>query len=369
MRWLLVFVLCSVGALAVLSAAVARPGVPLGVRVPSERRQDPAVRRARRDFAVGAAIATAIAVAVELALPETLAAVSAPTLQVVLLLGAILIARRPLVAAKEAGHWYDGVPVRMFAQATASQPVRMRWWPYIVSSVLCVLVGMHGVWIYDGLPQRIGTHFGAEGRADSWGKKSVLNVFTPVFVTSAMTLLMSALAWGMHRMPPSGQPDGDREAAKRRERVERQGQEDVLALTTVSLSMAVGILTVLSWHGVTGWLPAVMVGAVVVVPLVGVARYLMRLLRVTGDEYADRVSSPSSSRSVAPGRWAETPDDDQFWKGGILYLNRADPRFLVPKRMGMGTTINVGRPAGMAVLVALVLLTVVPILLPLVLDR
>jgi uncharacterized membrane protein len=58
-------------------------------------------------------------------------------------------------------------------------------------------------------------------------------------------------------------------------------------------------------------------------------------------------------------------DDDRYWLGGILYLNRDDPSFLVPQRFGLGWTVNLGRPAGMAVAAVIAVMALVPVLGPL----
>jgi uncharacterized membrane protein len=36
-------------------------------------------------------------------------------------------------------------------------------------------------------------------------------------------------------------------------------------------------------------------------------------------------------------------DDDPHWRG-IFYCNPDDPRLVVPKRFGIGRTLNYGRP-------------------------
>ena len=60
--------------------------------------------------------------------------------------------------------------------------------------------------------------------------------------------------------------------------------------------------------------------------------------------------------------------DDRHWRGGILYVNRDDPSFLVPKRVGIGWTVNAGHPAGPAVSLGLLVLVAAGIVLPLVLG-
>lgn len=53
-------------------------------------------------------------------------------------------------------------------------------------------------------------------------------------------------------------------------------------------------------------------------------------------------------------------ETDYRW-GGLIYWNAEDPRLLVPKRLGLGWTLNFGRPAAWGLL-ALLLLPVVGIL-------
>ena len=38
-------------------------------------------------------------------------------------------------------------------------------------------------------------------------------------------------------------------------------------------------------------------------------------------------------------------DDDRFWKGGLLYVNRDDPALVVGARFGVGWALNFGNPA------------------------
>ena len=39
-------------------------------------------------------------------------------------------------------------------------------------------------------------------------------------------------------------------------------------------------------------------------------------------------------------------DDDRYWYGGFFYNNPDDPAMFVPKRYGLGWTVNFGNPKG-----------------------
>jgi uncharacterized membrane protein len=57
------------------------------------------------------------------------------------------------------------------------------------------------------------------------------------------------------------------------------------------------------------------------------------------------------SHRAPPVAAAGDNSPDRGWKLGLLYVNRADPALFVPKRFGVGFTINFGHPAGPWVLV------------------
>lgn len=59
-------------------------------------------------------------------------------------------------------------------------------------------------------------------------------------------------------------------------------------------------------------------------------------------------------------------DDDQYWYG-FFYNNPDDPAMFVPKRFGLGWTLNFGHPrAKLFLITILVLMLVLGVLLPLV---
>jgi len=49
-----------------------------------------------------------------------------------------------------------------------------------------------------------------------------------------------------------------------------------------------------------------------------------------------------------------SPDDDHFWKLGMIYFNPQDPSILVNKRFGIGRTLNFGNPISWVLFLALI---------------
>jgi uncharacterized membrane protein len=54
-------------------------------------------------------------------------------------------------------------------------------------------------------------------------------------------------------------------------------------------------------------------------------------------------------------------DDDKYWRGGLIYINHHDHALLIPRRFGLGWTLNFGTPrtaifmAGVVALIGLVI--------------
>jgi uncharacterized membrane protein len=100
-------------------------------------------------------------------------------------------------------------------------------------------------------------------------------------------------------------------------------------------------------------------GAAAVLPgLIGAAIVVMAAVR-TG-QAGTRLRGGAGSE---PATGATHQDDDRFWTLGVLYANRDDPAILVPKRFGVGWTVNVANPRTWPVIAAFVVLIVASILL------
>jgi uncharacterized membrane protein len=79
---------------------------------------------------------------------------------------------------------------------------------------------------------------------------------------------------------------------------------------------------------------------------------------------------PQRSRaktSTFAHRWrtnAVFRDDERYWSGGIFYNNLNDSDLFVPKRFGLGWTMNFGHPQAKLVLIGMLLLFLVLLILP-----
>lgn len=65
---------------------------------------------------------------------------------------------------------------------------------------------------------------------------------------------------------------------------------------------------------------------------------------------------------IAAAPKGQRPRDEE-WKGGVFYSNRSDRALLVPKRFGVGYTLNFGNPWAWALLVLILFFAAAPLFL------
>lgn len=59
-------------------------------------------------------------------------------------------------------------------------------------------------------------------------------------------------------------------------------------------------------------------------------------------------------------------DDERYWRGGLFYNNPDDPALFVPKRFGIGRTMNFGHPQSRLILMLFLIGILVVVVLPLI---
>lgn len=195
--------------------------------------------------------------------------------------------------------------------------------PVLAWAVLFLALGIAavitGVLRYDALPERYPTHFGLSGEPDAFGTKSWGTVLGPLVIGQLSAAVIFVLA------------------------VAIPGTAARLRAPLAALGCAIG-------GGVSLMCLSEYLADDAVIAPWGLWVFLVLTLAAT-------TWVVIASTRLARQDLEEDPDREHWRLGGLVYANPDDPDVLVSKRMGMGTTINLGRPLGWAVL-ALILLPV-----------
>lgn len=333
----------------------APPTLPFGVRVPPDRVDDHAVVTARHGFAgriFGLAVAGAIAgmvltlfTSLELALPIlTVALLLADT-------AVYVLTRRWLLAAKHAGDWYAGTRQGVTADLTLrTDPVRIPWRWLLPSLALLAGTAALGASIAAGLPATLPALDGLALAAGDRIPTTVWAAAAPVLTQAGLCLAIAVTAYGLPRTRP--QLDAARPAASA-----HRHRRYLRALTILLFgAAALANLTMLGIALRLWELVPASVGYTVAVfaPLAVLAvATLVFQLRVGqgGHRLPDEPGEPTEDTGVVQR------DDDRYWHlGGFVYINPEDPSIFVHQRVNLANwTVNLGRPAGQAIVTALLI--------------
>jgi uncharacterized membrane protein len=327
------------GALMCAAPAFTRPTLQFGVRIPPAQTRAAVIRRERRAYYWRSA---AVAVCCAAAAIIFWGAGSRWLPRIILLLeiaadaGCIWLARRKIIAAKTAEGWFAGVRQTVVADTswrTQPQPFPVRWLIPAISVIAATIV--IGVIRYPHLPAHLAT-----GLATLGGRRvprSPVSAFAMVIAQLFVTGMWTGLLMLIYRSRPDIDP-ADPAASLRsyRRLLDSFTKAALTLLALVDLTFLLAALQL--WrlchlHGTSAALPLLPAAAGVLI-LIAVA------MRAGRDRIRPAGSGQRPGRAVAAG-----PDDDRFWKAGLVYINRADPVIVVPVRIGVGWTLNLGNPA------------------------
>jgi uncharacterized membrane protein len=322
-----------VGALMCLMPAVTRPTLQFGIRVPRERAGAPIIGRERRAYywrtaAIGVCCSL-VAVALQGHWPWWLTRlILVPELAAGL--GCFWVARRKIAAIKNADGWFAGLRQTVVADTSwRTDPPRfpVRWLiPALAVIAATVAVGALR---YPALPAYIVT---GSGHRVPKSAVTVLIVAGQLYFTTVYSGLMLIV----HRSRP------DIEAADPAASTLRY-RRFLAAITRALLTLAALVDASLLLIALPDWQVYRLSGIGRALPVLPFAAGVLLLGAVAARTGQGGSRLNGNVRGLAR-RAGTDRDDDQFWKAGLLYVNRDDPALVVGARFGVGWALNFGKP-------------------------
>lgn len=333
---------------------VSSPQYRYGVHVPAAVRADPALAPADRTYRVGIGFATLASVpflAVGASAPWSWVALLGPLAVIAIGFGGYLVARSEVLRVKSRGTWPSGGPRIAVAEIVPAQVDHT--WPAWLLLPIAVWIAflVWGIVLYPGLPAMIPTHFNGNGVADTYSAKTITTVFTGAYIGVAILLVLTALAAAITRARAPLDPARPRSDAARQFQFRFQGVRGLLVFGAF-VQATIGLSSAQTWDAVS---PSAFGGFLPIVPtFVGTAILLAIVLRL--GQLGSRLPMPPGPElpMALEEEARRSVDDDADWVGGVMYHNRANSALLVPRRFGVGWTLNWGNPWSWVIIVALV---------------
>lgn len=332
------------------------------VTVPPSAQQDARIRGFKRSFTclvMGVCALCTVALGaymsrfsqVENPTPEQLGAMSAAIMAATILplaTGMVLMLhyRAKVREIKHSMGWTT--PQRRTASVAGEDtpaPVSLAWNLLYVPLVL----GMAAFALssYDRFPAQIPMHADFAGNVTEYAPKSLATVLFPALVTCyiGIALVISHISIIVSKRPID--PAAPASSALAYGQFARL-TSIVLVFGGLALTACIGATYYLS---VLGSISLGTAAAVVSLAALGFAFAMVGISVAMGQSGGRLAGELRASDGIAS-------DDDSHWPLGVFYYNPEDPSVVVPKRFGVGWTLNMARPATWIALMGLVVVSV-----------
>ena len=327
-------------------------GEVFSVSVPTSAWDDPRIRRLMNRYVAIVIAATVLFTVAALALclmgnaEASLAVVVVASLALMVIgYGLILRYRAKVQGLKRACGWaaqsQQHVATIGEGVEQAPRPISLAWnWLYVPLVALTAAVVAVG---YGSMPDAVPMHVDVSGNVTDMAPKSPMVAAFPVALEVFLAAVFAFCHWMVLRSKKGLEP-GRPASSSWAYGMFAYAQTAFLLVMGLAYTAVCGLGMALAMIGIVSM-------GVAVAVIIGVA-----LLCVVGDLIVGVKYGQSGSR-VFRMEASDTllSDDDRFWKLGMLYCNPDDASLFLPKRSGIGWTVNWGRPAVWALVVALVL--------------
>lgn len=367
MNWLtaaLVVIVALEGACIMITPWVTRHTVCFGVSVPASAQRDPEIRRLKIGYTLWAGLASAIAVLICIACAifwgatgATIAISVASILLIIASFVLILAYRKRTMRIKQERGWKATKLKRaaFLAENAGPEPLSL-WWELLHLAPIALTI-IAAIMLYGAMPDRLATHANIAGYIDGWSDKSWPTVLgMPLAVQLVMTAAMVAVHAVIIHSPRQLDPEHPSVSGYAYGRFARAWSVYVLAVgLALNLGFAGLVPTYANWWSLGKWGMVMMViaSAILIAALV---------LAVTFGQSGSLTWQPSDEDGDENSD-SMSDDDDAEWLLGVFYFARENPAVVVPKRIGVGYTVNFAHPTTWLICAALVLLVVLSLVL------
>lgn len=206
--------------------------------------------------------------------------------------------------------------------------------------IVVIVISIYSILNYNDKAKYIPIHWNIYGKADGYVANTFTNFLSQIglliFMMTVITVLSIYTIKSRVKFDTLDLNDSKERAL---ELIKKTGYSFLLVAVGMTL-LFVNIFTSIANNTDTNMYIGILTSTIVIVGAISSVIFILK---------SDNLSATSTY----------SPDDDESnWKFGLIYYNRNDPSFMIPKRFGIGWSINAGHPLGFAfyALILLILL-------------
>ncbi|MCW6168303.1 MAG: DUF5808 domain-containing protein [Thermoplasmatales archaeon] len=339
--------------------------IQFGVRIPSSKIDDSRISKIRNGYTVDVLLYSAPVIVIFVILfDRPLIATGIVILEIGVYFVAYLKAHYKLLKIEQEEEWYANV--NQVSYATISDyisPVHvvLMFTPMLFITIIGTLIGME---IYHTLPHIMAIHFGAHGKPNGFAVKTYLSVLILPIIGYVIASMFLSIGYLMTR----SKIDIESYAPKDSYRTQimfRNRTIELLAFIGILSELLILSISLLTW-GIISMNPGFII-IIIAWPVMILLVVLIFSLRY--GQMGSRKLEAMRTGEEATKSLETNIDDNKEWRAGAIYDNKHDHSIFVPKRFGVGYTINFGNKKGVLVFILLMSLPLVVLIITLMLLR
>ncbi len=326
--------------------------INFGVRTPVDRINSESIRNARRIYTVSVIIITLGMVVLDIIL-HGITAFTVAMLPIILILGfsVYFVEHYRLLKIKKQENWFAGSSGVVTGQFVVASRNLFPFLYAVPGLIVIILIIITGILYYPRIPSVFPPHFGANGLPNAYSSKTVLSVFLVPIIGAITTIFIIILAYAISRT--SIREDTAVKHAGERTNIFRHRMVLLILVIPVFMNITFALSSFEEWGLIHNLNTAILIS-----PVLAIVVITMIVSFSTGQGGSNIRIRDNQKSAVNTEPVNDITDDDKYWRGGVIYVNRNDGRILVPKRFGVGFTFNMGNPVAIAIFAIIIAIPV-----------
>ncbi len=336
--------------------------VVFGVTIPYEQAKHPKVVYFKRLYAlITFIIGVTLTIGFLLSFQENekfvLAGVTIPLVIIVTGLSLYFYFHYKMIKLKQSQDWYKEIKQVHFADlAIRAKDEMLASIVHFIPTIITISIAILSIKLYDQLPSQIPTHWGPDGQPDAFSDKSWMSVVSFPGILLLLQLMFFGINVFTKRSGIKINAGNVTSSQIRQLRLRKYSSWFLFVINILMTLLFTFIQLNLLYENIFSVsLMMLMPLFFMVTILAGALGLAIKVGRVDSDfEGKFEINSSSNVDGI---------DEDQYWKGGLIYFNRNDPSIFVEKRFGIGWTMNFAHPIGyFVIIIPIVLILIVAFL-------
>lgn len=334
-----------------------RKTIAFGVAVPPEQNREPFLTGLRKHYLVTTSLMALVLAAASLfsimhQSEATSAIVGVATMLLYTALSFVVYARanRVVKAYKRDSDWViRQQSAALIVDRDDKRKLFSPWW-YLTQVGIVVATAAYSLSIYDSLPAKLPMQTGIDGSVTTWAAKSTWTLLQMPLIMLAMVALFAGI--GIMINTTKRQTD---DANTLRGLYNNRSFQIIMGKTMFWMALVMQAIFVVSQLSI---MTLVSTAAVMWATIASLVLIAVMVIYVTIKVGQGGYALSKAEKDFSPSDASVTDDDAHWVFFGTFYNNPNDPTLFPEKRVGVGWALNIGLPAGKAILIVTAVLLI-----------